>query len=79
MVPAVDPDGVTAVEPIGRAAALQALAPSSMFQLAGPNANDFRELAAFVAGRPACRLRLGGEPLAVPPVMAEPLASRMSP
>ena len=73
VAPAVRVPGPTALEPIGRAAALQALAPSSMFQLAGPNADDFRELATLVAGRPAWRLCLGGEPRAVPPVLAEAL------
>ena len=78
VVPTVDPDGVTAVEPVSKAAALQALAPSSIFQLAGPNATDFRELAAFVAARPAFRLRLGGDPLAVPPLLAQ-LVERVAP
>jgi hypothetical protein len=40
-----------------------------MFQLAGPNADDFRELAAMVAAHPAWRLWLGGEPRAVPAVL----------
>ena len=66
VVPTVRVPGPTVREPVGRAAALQALAPSSMFQLAGPNADDFRELAAMVAARPAWRLWLGGEPRAVP-------------
>ena len=73
VVPTVRVPGPTAVERVGRAAALQALAPSSMFQLAGPNADDFRELAAMVAARPAWRLWLGGEPGAVPAVLAAAL------
>jgi hypothetical protein len=75
VAPTVRMPGPTALEPIGRAAALQALAPSSMFQLAGPNADDFRELATLVAGRPAWRLALGGEPRAVPPVLAEAMVT----
>ena len=73
VAPTVRVPGPTALEPVSKAAALQALAPSSMFQLAGPNADDFRELAALVAGRPAWRLSLGGEPRAVPPVLADAL------
>jgi hypothetical protein len=73
VAPTVRVPGATALEPVSKAAALQALAPSSMFQLAGPNADDFRELAALVAGRPAWRLSLGGEPRAVPPVLADAL------
>lgn len=69
VVPTVDPGSVTAIEPLGKAEALRALAPSSLFQLAGPNGRDFHELAELVAGRPAFRLRLGGDPAAVPPVL----------
>jgi len=73
VAPAVRMPGPTALEPIGRAGALQALAPSSMFQLAGPNADDFRELATLVAGRPTWGLSLGGDPRAVPAVLVEAL------
>jgi len=75
VAPTVQVPGPTALEAIGRAAALQALAPSSMFQLAGPNADDFRDLATLVAGRPAWRLALGGDPRAVPPVLAAAFGS----
>jgi hypothetical protein len=73
VAPTVCVPGPTAIDPLSRAAALQALAPSSMFQLAGPNAEDFRELARLVAGLPAWRLSLGGDPRAVPPVLAATL------
>ena len=75
VLPTVDPNGATRVEPVGRAEALRALAPSSIFQLAGPNAADFRDLAVFVAARPAFRMWLGGDPLAVPPLLADLIAS----
>jgi hypothetical protein len=76
VVPTVTAPGPTGLEPVGKGAALQALAPSSMFQLAGPNAHDFRELAELVAGRPAWRLSLGGEPRAVPAVLAGAIGDR---
>lgn len=70
VVPVVCAPGPTTVEPVAKAVALQGLAPSSIFQLAGPNAVDFRAQAALVAGRPAWRLALGGEPEVVPRVLA---------
>ncbi len=59
LITAVARDGRTAVAPASRAEALQAMAPTTIFQLPGAGAGDFARMAAIVR-RVAChRLHLG--------------------
>jgi hypothetical protein len=52
--------------PVGSGAAVRALAPSTLFQLPGAAANNFRMIAALTNGLPCFELELGSEPAVVP-------------
>jgi hypothetical protein len=75
-VPEIQVGAATRAEPISPTRALRALAPSSLFQLAGASgferrdrAAAFRRIAKLVKEVPSFRLVLGGNPLDVPPVV----------
>jgi len=51
---------------VGSGAAARALAPSTLFQLPGVGANNFRMIAALTNRIPSFQLALGGEPALVP-------------
>jgi hypothetical protein len=54
------------IEPISPAAALRHLAPTSLFQLAGPGTEDFRAIAALVRSVPCFQLHLDPDRAANP-------------
>ncbi len=59
----------TRIFPISPAAALRALAPSTLFQLSRENAAPFRDMAALVRALPCYRLELGTRMEEIPPVI----------
>jgi hypothetical protein len=61
VLPQVASDGATRLERSSAAAALSALAPSSIFQISGLGASAFRFLADFARRVPCYRLTLGAE------------------
>jgi hypothetical protein len=61
VLPQVASDGATRLEACSAAAALTALAPSSILQISGLGASTFRFLAEFVRRVPCYRLTLGAE------------------
>jgi hypothetical protein len=75
-VPEIQVGAATRAEPISPTHALRALAPSSLFQLAGAAGFErrdrgagFRRIAMLVKEVPSFRLVLGGNPREVPPVV----------
>lgn len=64
VVPRLEAGSVTRLSPITPAAALQALAPSTLMQLPGSRAGGLQRLAAIVQGLPAWELTLGSTPAA---------------
>jgi hypothetical protein len=65
VVPRVAPAGVTRVVPISPAAALLALAPSSIVQLSGAGDDALKFMGRFVGGLPCYRLELGRDPASI--------------
>lgn len=62
-VPVIDPKiSKSEIEPVSRAKALLALAPSSIFQLSGGGSNEFGILSDLVERVSCYRLRLGSDP-----------------
>ncbi len=57
--------------PIGSGAAVRALAPSTLFQLPGAGANNFRMIAALTNRLPCFQLELGREVAGVPESLSE--------
>ena len=57
--------------PVGSGAAVRALAPSTLFQLPGAGANNFRMIAALTNGLPCFQLELGSEVAGVPESLHE--------
>jgi len=52
--------------PAGSGAAVRALAPSTLFQLPGAGADNFRMIVALTNRLPCFELELGSEPVVVP-------------
>ncbi len=57
--------------PVGSGAAVRALAPSTLFQLPGAGANNFRMIAALANRLPCFQLELGSEFAAVPQTLRQ--------
>ncbi|PZF76151.1 hypothetical protein DK847_13145 [Aestuariivirga litoralis] len=62
VVPMIVPGNGCTAEPLGRAEALRALAPSTLFQLPGERAKSFGAITAVLRELPCWRLRVGGDP-----------------
>ena len=71
--------GPPGVEPISPAEALRHLAPTSLFQLAGPGTRDFRAIAALVRSVPCHRLHLDPDRAANPALLARVLHDAAAP
>jgi hypothetical protein len=56
---------------VGSGAAVRALAPSTLFQLPGAGANNFRMIVALTNQLPCFELELGSEPAVVPQLLRE--------
>ena len=78
VVPKIVGGGECRLDPIPAAAALRALAPSTMFQLAGDRSKIFERLADLVRRIPCWQLSLGPNPDAAQPLLAD-LISREIP
>jgi hypothetical protein len=74
VVPRIVPDGATRLVPATPAAALAALAPSTIFQLHPPQRDALKTMAAIVSTTPCYSLELGGELERIPSVLTEFLA-----
>ncbi|HEY4002236.1 MAG TPA: serine kinase [Candidatus Xenobia bacterium] len=61
--------------PMSRHEALQALAPSTLGQLAGAHQASFSRMVRLVSAVPCYRLRMGGDVTAIPPLLAGLLAT----
>ncbi len=75
LVPDVDTEADTRLVPISGAAALTALAPSSILLLPGKDRQAFRQLSQLVRRVPAYKLQLGASIENIPAVIKELLAS----
>jgi hypothetical protein len=71
LVPEVDPEADTRLVPISGAAALTALAPSSILLLPGKDRQSFRQLSNLVRQLPAYKLQLGASIEQIPAVIKE--------
>jgi hypothetical protein len=70
-VPQIGEGPDTSVEPCTSGAALAAVAPSTMLQLPGNGAHEFRWLASLVSSVPTVRLRLGSDPAGIPSALEQ--------
>ncbi len=74
MLPVLGEGQRSSATPIGRAAALRALAPSTLMQMPfGATADRFAELARLTAAVPAFRLDLGRDVRGIAPAVHEVL------
>ena len=64
IVPKIEPGAGCKAEPVSPAEALRALAPSTIFQLAGGRARALELMAELVRNLPCWRLRIGSDPTA---------------
>jgi hypothetical protein len=64
-------EGPSRFTPVGSGAAVRALAPSTLFQLPGAGANNFRMIAALTNRLPCFQVELGGEFAGVPASLRE--------
>ncbi len=71
LVPEVDPEADIRLVPISGAAALTALAPSSILLLPGKDRQSFRQLSNLVRQLPAYKLQLGASIEQIPAVIKE--------
>jgi hypothetical protein len=78
LVPEVRDNGDTVLEPCSQARALQALAPSTIFQFPGSSAATLGRLAAFVRRTDCYTLALGPDVSQVPDVIGGLLAESSS-
>ena len=74
LVPQVTGAETTTMRPVSAAAALLALAPSTIFQLPGGTSAKFKEMAALVHQVPCYTLALGTDLTQIPPVIARAIA-----
>lgn len=74
LLPHVTDGTETSLKPVSQIAALRALAPSSIFQLAGAGRSEFEALARLVKSIPCYALELGSDLRRIPEVIAGLLA-----
>lgn len=74
LLPHVTGGTETSVRPVSQIAALRALAPSSIFQLAGAGRSEFEALARLVKSIPCYALELGRDLKRIPEVISDLLA-----
>lgn len=70
LVPRISGERDTTLAPLSGAAALKALAPSTLFQLSGAGAQAFATMARLVRTVPCFRLNLGRDPDTIPGTIA---------
>lgn len=69
LVPAFAGQASSSLEPVSPGLAVRALAPSTLFQLAGSNAADFERISSLVKQAPCYRLWLGEDINALPAIL----------
>lgn len=74
IVPKIVPGTAGRLEPLGRAEALRALAPSTLFQVPGDQASSFARMSALIRDLTCWRLFVGGDPQSAQPLIADLLA-----
>ncbi len=74
-VPKIFPQDETEVVPVGRGAALAALAPSTLLQLSGSGGDSLRAMSALVRAVPCFELRLGADRGGIAAAIARAIAA----
>ncbi len=79
VVPRIAGDAACRLDPMPRAAALRAVAPSTLFQLPGDRGESLSRLAALVRELPCWQLSLGPDPAAAQPLLENLLRNEARP